>query len=105
MENKMKKAITFFYNHHSGELVKTKIHKNFQEVNSLMEADVLLDCIAVLKGMYKNSLVILEDCIHTQMEEVAEDKDSGILSGYRHCLDCDYVEWYSDNEEPCEPEE
>ena len=51
----MKKAITFFYDHHSGELVKTKVHKNFQEVDSLMEADVLLDCIGVLEDMYKNS--------------------------------------------------
>ena len=47
----------------------------------------------------------MKDCNHTQMEEVEQDKDSGILSGYRHCLDCDYVEWYSDDEKPCEPEE
>ena len=55
MENKMKKAITLFYNHHSGELVKTKVHKNFQEVDSLMKADVLLDCIGVLEDIYKKS--------------------------------------------------
>ena len=69
-----------------------------------------LDAVPVEESYDDNAflnakLLQAEDCNHTQMEEVAEDKDSGILSGYRHCLDCNYVEWYSDDEEPCEPEE
>jgi hypothetical protein len=48
----MKKAITFYYDHRSGELARTKIHKNFQRVDSLMEADVLQDCLGELKCLY-----------------------------------------------------
>jgi|TARA_R110000824_G_scaffold386236_1_gene580789 hypothetical protein len=48
----MKKAITFYYDHHSGELARTKIHKNFQRVDSLMKADVLQDCLGELKYLY-----------------------------------------------------
>tara|TARA_Y100001963_G_scaffold138070_1_gene202442 strand:- start:3130 stop:3318 length:189 start_codon:yes stop_codon:yes gene_type:complete len=51
----MKKAITLFYNPESGELVKTKVHKNFQKVDSLTEADVLLDCVNVLENMYQKA--------------------------------------------------
>ena len=52
----MKKAITFYYDHHSGELVRTKIHKNFKRVDSLMEADVLQDCLGELKYLYNESV-------------------------------------------------
>ena len=74
MENKMKKAITFFYNHHSGELVKTKVHKNFQEVDLLMKADVLLDCTWVLEKMYKNSKDKYFGEIKIELEKIEELK-------------------------------
>ena len=76
---------------------RKELHTNF-EIEAVDEG---FDDNAFLNA----KLLQVEDCDHTQMEEVAEDKNSGILSGYRHCLDCDYVEWYSDDEEPCEPKE
>tara|TARA_A100000172_G_C2970499_1_gene85760 strand:+ start:109 stop:318 length:210 start_codon:yes stop_codon:yes gene_type:complete len=51
----MKKAITFYYCEDSGELVKTKTHKHFKKVDSLMKADVLQDCLGVLEKMYDES--------------------------------------------------
>jgi len=70
----MKKAITFFYDHHSGELVKTKVHKNFQEVDSLMKADVLLDCSWALEKMYKNSKDEYFGEMKVKLEKVKDSK-------------------------------
>ena len=62
----MKKAITFYYDHHSGELVKTKIHKNFQRVDSLMEADVLQDCLGEVQYLYDEAVGTY---FHNDLEE------------------------------------
>ena len=51
----MKKAITFYFNDDSGELAKTTVHAGFQRVDSLMQADVLQDCLGKLDDLYNNS--------------------------------------------------
>tara|TARA_Y100001963_G_scaffold131557_1_gene189112 strand:- start:2309 stop:2887 length:579 start_codon:yes stop_codon:yes gene_type:complete len=91
------------------ELEEEKWHKKEMEKMGIGEIDEASELYFQLeKDGYINKPLTIEDqkdCEHPEMEEVERDLDSGIISGYRHCLDCDYTEWYSDDNEPCEPEE
>tara|TARA_R110000824_G_scaffold19230_1_gene74886 strand:- start:174 stop:383 length:210 start_codon:yes stop_codon:yes gene_type:complete len=48
----MKKAITFYFDEESGEMIKTKIHNDFEKADSLMKADVLNDCLGYIENLY-----------------------------------------------------
>jgi len=51
-----KKAITLWYSYDMGSLVETEVHKSFQELDSLMEADILQDCLRELNGLYNRAI-------------------------------------------------